>query len=170
MPSLTGSLTSGVTRSATGSLSRSLSGALFFILDGNTLTPPSSSGGSTLATSSVSLASLLYGEDPTLGRLLSSTGVKVSLAAITTNTSTLIQSGKTVFMGVWCTSAGTAWTATVRDNPTSAAGGNTKGAAVTMAAGDPFNAILNGKGIICDTGLVIDTAGTTPGSLVVLYY
>lgn len=115
------------------------------------------------------IASQLYGEDSTLGRLLTSHAVKISSAAITTNTSTLIQSGKSVFLGAWVSNAGTSWTVQVRDNATASAGGTNKGTALTATVGDPFDAYLNGKGIICDAGLVIDTAGTTPGSLLVLY-
>lgn len=115
------------------------------------------------------LSTRLEGEDATLSRNLTVNAVKISSTAITTNTSTLIQSGKSVFLGAWVSNAGTSWTIQVRDNATSAAGGTNKGTAVTAAVGDPFNTFLNGKGIICDAGLVIDTAGTTPGSLLILY-
>jgi hypothetical protein len=136
---------------------------------GNAGASSSSGSGSSSVTGSVSLSTLLNGEDPTLARMLQVNGVKVS-PVISTNGSTLIQSGKTIFLGLWCLTAGTSWTAAVRDNPSAAAGGTTKGAALPLTANaNPFQAILGEKGMICDTGLVIDTAGTAAGTLVALY-
>jgi hypothetical protein len=115
------------------------------------------------------LASLIAGEDPTLARMLVVNAALVSVTAITTNTSTLVKTGRAVFLGVWCGTAGTAWTVQVRDNATSSAGGTNKGPVTTMAVGNPYQAVLGEKGILCEAGLVLDTAGTTPGSLYALY-
>lgn len=86
-------------------------------------------------------------------------------AAITTDTTTLINSGtRAVLAGYVCTNAGSAWTVEFYNgNPGS--GGVSLGPAITLAAGS-FPVLQ----LAAPNGLYAVTAGTTAGSLQVAYY
>ena len=86
-------------------------------------------------------------------------------AAITTNTTTAIQTGKSaVMVGYVATNAGSAWTIEFY-NGDPAGSGVSLGPAVTVAAG--FVPLLN---LRAPNGLYVVTAGTTAGSLKVAYF
>ena len=86
-------------------------------------------------------------------------------AAITTNATTLVNSGRrAVLAGYVCTHAGSAWTVEFYNgNPGS--GGVSLGPAITLAAGS-FPVLQ----LAAPNGLYAVTAGTTAGSLQVAYY
>lgn len=118
----------------------------------------------------VSIASVMSGEDQTLGRLLNIPGVKWTTSQNTANgASTLIQAGRTVLVAIIGIAAGTTYVLTPRDNATAAAGGTAFPVGFTNAANtnitDPF---FKGSFPIFNAGLVIDATGT-PGTYFVLY-
>ena len=91
-------------------------------------------------------------------------GAQVS-AAITTNATTEINSGKSaVFSGLLVGTAGSAWTAAIYNgNPTSG------GVLLTTITADTVGPVLSPL-LACPQGLYVETAGTTAGSLTVCYY
>ena len=84
---------------------------------------------------------------------------------ITTDTTTLINSGKrAVLAGYVCTNAGSAWTVEFYNgNPSS--GGVSLGPAISLATGS-FSVLQ----LAAPHGLYAVTAGTTAGSLQVAYF
>ena len=96
--------------------------------------------------------------------LLIPVGAQTS-AAITTNATTLINSGKgAVFAGALVNVAGVAWVAEVYNgNPAS---GGILLATINAVAVNPVPSPL----LRCPQGLYVVTSGTTPGSLNVAYY
>ncbi len=91
-------------------------------------------------------------------------GAQIS-AAITTNTTTLINSGKNaVLAGLLVATAGTAWTAEIYNgNPTSG------GVLLVTLSGDAVGAVPTPL-LACPQGLYVVTAGTTAGNLTIAYY
>jgi hypothetical protein len=127
--------------------------------------------GSATVSGSVSLSSLLFGEDSTVGRLMNIPGVKWSALQTTAGgASTLIQTGKTVLVAIVGVAAGTSYVLTPRDNPTTTAGGTSFPIGFTNAANtNTTDAYFKGGAYpIFNTGLVIDATGTA-GSYFILY-
>ncbi len=86
-------------------------------------------------------------------------------AAITSNATTTIVSGPCIFDGVVVTNAGTTWTWQAFDSTTGSGFALTDNNTATVDA-----ALYSpGDGILCANGITVVTAGTTPGSLYVLY-
>lgn len=96
--------------------------------------------------------------------LLRPQGAQIS-AAITTNATTLINSGRNaVFSGLLVGTAGAAWNAAIYNgNPASG------GILLVTLSGDAVGAVVSPL-LACPQGLYVETSGTTPGSLTVCYY
>lgn len=84
-----------------------------------------------------------------------------SYTRITTNTNTVIKTGKGVFSGISVNTAGATSTATVYDNTTCT--GTIIGTFSTLA-----QVVLN-VGAIATTGICVTTAGGTPADITVLW-
>lgn len=84
-------------------------------------------------------------------------------ASITTNTGTLIKTGGGVLTGLSVLTAGSAWTGAIYD------GTSTSG---TLIANVALNTVgpISFAPVRFVTGLFIETAGTTPGSVTVLNF
>jgi hypothetical protein len=98
-------------------------------------------------------------------------GMILNYTDITTNTTTVIKAGMTLYGGMIVLAPGTAWTVSAYDNI--AALGNLVVPLATAISGTGAKLAADccpvGTGIILTTGLTIVTAGTTPGVLRILW-
>lgn len=98
-------------------------------------------------------------------------GMILNYTDISTNTTTVIKAGQTLYGGMISLAPGTAWTVSAYDNI--AALGNLVVPLTTAISGTGAKLAADccptGTGIILTTGLTIVTAGTTPGVLRILW-
>lgn len=87
---------------------------------------------------------------------------------ITTNATTVVKTGGGVFGGIFATAAGSAWTVNAYDN-TAASGNQLVVPAFTVVAGQQPSTAAPSLPVTFNNGLTIVTAGSTPGTLYVLW-
>jgi hypothetical protein len=93
----------------------------------------------------------------------------VNYTLVSTNATTVIKNSPGVFAGIIVTGAGSAWTATVYDN-NAASGTVLVPTTASLTVGGVTTGIPAGvSGIATQTGITIVTAGTTAGTLLVLW-